>query len=185
MERTVNRQIILAELPHGKLSVENFKMREAPIPKPREGELLLHVRLVSLDAANRAWMQGETYRTAMNAGSVMDAYGLAEVLDSKAAAFAPGDLVFTTTGWQDYVVLPAGNVAKVERVEPLTHLLSVRYCRSNGLSRLAFNRAAKGRRDRSRVGRSGISRHFRRPNCEIKRLSRHRDRRIGRSAVGL
>jgi NADPH-dependent curcumin reductase CurA len=124
MDRTVNRQIILAELPKGKLSVENFKMREAPIPKPREGELLLHVRLVSLDAANRAWMQGETYRAAMNAGSVMDGYGIAEVLDSKATGFTPGDLVFTTTGWQDYVVLPAGNVAKVERVDPLTHLLS-------------------------------------------------------------
>jgi NADPH-dependent curcumin reductase CurA len=124
MDRTVNRQIVLAELPKGKLSIDNFKMRQTSIPKPQEGEVLLHVRLVSLDAANRAWMQGETYRAAMNAGSVMDGYGLAEVLVSNAAGFAPGDLVLTTTGWQDFVALPASNVVKVERVDPLTHLLS-------------------------------------------------------------
>lgn len=124
MNRTVNRQIFLAALPNGKLSVQDFEMREAPIPTPKEGELLLRVRLVSLDAANRAWMQGETYRAALEAGNVMDGYGIAEVLDSNAIGFAPGDLVFTTTGWQDYIALPAGNVAKVERVDPLTHLLS-------------------------------------------------------------
>lgn len=124
MNRTVNRQIILAAQPKGKLSVEDFKMREVPIPTPKEGELLLRVLLVSLDAANRAWMQGETYRAAVTAGSVMDGYGIAEVLDSKAIGFAPGDLVFTTTGWQDYIAVPASNVVKVERVDPLTHLLS-------------------------------------------------------------
>lgn len=124
MNRTVNRQIILAALPNGKLSVQDFEIREAPIPTPKEGELLLHVRLVSLDAANRAWMQGETYRAALDAGNVMDGYGIAEVLDSNAIGFTRGDLVFTTTGWQDYIAVPAGNVAKVERVDPLTHLLS-------------------------------------------------------------
>jgi NADPH-dependent curcumin reductase CurA len=124
MDRTVNRQIVLAELPKGKLSVNNFKMRKAEIPTPRDGDLLLQVRLVSLDAANRAWMQGETYRAALDAGSVMDGYGIAEVIASKVTGFAVGDLVFTTTGWQDYLALPAGNVVKVERMEPLTHLLS-------------------------------------------------------------
>ena len=124
MERTINRQIILAKLPKGKLSVDDFNVREAPIPKPTEGELLLKVRLVSLDAANRAWMQRETYRAAMKAGDLMDGYGIAEVLASKAVGFAPGDLVFTTTGWQNYVALPASTVVKVEQVNPLTHLLS-------------------------------------------------------------
>lgn len=125
MASTINRQIILAELPKGKLSAENFKMREAGIPEATEGELLLRVRLVSLDAANRAWMQGETYRAALNAGALMDGYGLAEVMESKAANFARGDLVLATTGWQDYIALPAVNVLKVERLDPLTHLLSV------------------------------------------------------------
>jgi NADPH-dependent curcumin reductase CurA len=90
MAGTVNRQIILAELPKGKLRAGDFQMREASIPKARDGEVLLRVRLVSLDAANRAWIQGETYRAATKAGSVMDAFGLAEVVESKAAGFRTG-----------------------------------------------------------------------------------------------
>jgi hypothetical protein len=70
-------------------------------------------------------MHRETYRAPVEAGNVMDGYGIAEVVDSKATGFAPGDLVFTTTGWQDYIAVPASNVVKVERVAPLTHLLSV------------------------------------------------------------
>src|ERR1700683_2932586 len=125
MSGTVNRQIILAELPKGKRRAHDFKMREASIPQARDGEVLLRVRLVSLDAANRAWMQGETYRAATKAGSVMDAFGIAEVVESKAAGFSRGDLVLTMTGWQDSLPLPAGHLAKEERIDPLTHLLSV------------------------------------------------------------
>lgn len=125
MVASVNRQIVLAELPTGKLSASHFAMRETQMPQPRDGEALLRVRLVSLDAANRAWMQGETYRAAMNAGSVMDGYGIAEVIESKGDGFAPGDLVFTVTGWRDYLVLPVGNLVKVPRMDPLSHLLSV------------------------------------------------------------
>ena len=50
---------------------------------------------------------------------------VAEVIESKAPGFAPGDLVFSDTGWQDYAVLPAKHLAKVPHVEPMTHLLSV------------------------------------------------------------
>jgi NADPH-dependent curcumin reductase CurA len=80
---------------------------------------------VSLDAANRAWMQGATYRSALKAGDVMAGGALAEVVESRAASLTPGDLVFADTGWQEYAVLPARHLSKLPRVEPLTHLLSV------------------------------------------------------------
>jgi len=83
------------------------------------------VLYVSLDAANRAWMQGATYRSALQAGDVMAGGALAEVVESKADGLAPGDLVFADTGWQEYAVLPGKRLAKLPRVEPLTHLLSV------------------------------------------------------------
>ena len=56
---------------------------------------------ISLDAANRAWMQGATYRSAVEANTVMAGGGVAEVVDSKAPGFAKGDLVFADTGWQE------------------------------------------------------------------------------------
>ena len=120
-----NQQIHLVETPKGKLSAAHFHATEADMPIPREGEVLLRTRYLSLDAANRAWMQGATYRAAVEAGSVMAGGALAEVVESRAPHLAPGDLVFADTGWQAYAALPARHLVKLEKMEPMTHLLSV------------------------------------------------------------
>ncbi|MDO9057702.1 MAG: NADP-dependent oxidoreductase, partial [Bradyrhizobium sp.] len=92
MSETVNRQILLVEKPTGKLGPEHFKLTQAAIPEPKDGEVLLKVRYISLDAANRAWMHGATYRAAVEANTVMAGGGIAEVVASKAAGFSPGDI---------------------------------------------------------------------------------------------
>jgi NADPH-dependent curcumin reductase CurA len=56
---------------------------------------------------------------------VMAGGALAEVVESRADGFSPGDLVFADTGWQEYAALSARSLAKLPRIEPLTHLLSV------------------------------------------------------------
>jgi NADPH-dependent curcumin reductase CurA len=125
MDRSVNRQILLVEKPSGKLAPEHFKLREGAIPEVRDGEALLRVRFISLDAANRAWMHGATYRSAVEANSVMAGGGIAEVVSSKAEGLAPGDIVFGDTGWQDYAAVAAKYLAKMPKIEPMTHLLSI------------------------------------------------------------
>ena len=122
---TMNRQIQLASLPTGKLGPEHFQLAEAPMPAAADGEVLLKVLLISLDAANRAWMQGATYRAALAAGQVMAGGTLSEVVESRAPGFAPGDLVFADTGWQAYAALPAKLLTRQTRRGPLSHLLSV------------------------------------------------------------
>src|ERR1700743_3812112 len=125
MNATVNRQVLLVEKPTGKLAPEHFKMSEGAMPEPGDGEALLRVRYISLDAANRAWMHGATYRAAVEANTVMAGGGIAEVVSSKAPGVAPGDIVFGDTGWQDYAAVPAKHLNKMPRLEPMTHLLSV------------------------------------------------------------
>jgi hypothetical protein len=125
MTANSNRQIQLAETPKGKLAPEHFRLDTVPIPAAKAGEALLRVRYISLDAANRAWMQGATYRSAVTPGMVMAGGALAEVIESKAPELKPGDLVFADTGWQDYAALPAKHLTKLPKLEPLTHLLSV------------------------------------------------------------
>jgi len=120
-----NRQIILVARPKGKLGPEHFQMVEGVAPDPKESEVLLRVRLISLDAANRAWMQSATYRSAVEAGAVMAGGAIAEVVMSRASDFKPGDLVFADTGWQDYAALPAKALIKLPHIEPITNLLSV------------------------------------------------------------
>lgn len=95
------------------------------MPEAKEGELLVRTKLISLDAANRAWMQGATYRSAVEAGTVMAGGPVSEVIEAKAPGFAKGDLVFTDTGWQDYAAVQAKGAQKLPKMEPLSHLLSV------------------------------------------------------------
>src|SRR5258708_40152547 len=120
-----NRQFVLDQIPKGKLSTEHFRLTEAPIPSPGEEEVLLRVRYVSLDAANRAWMLGPTYRAALKAGDVMAGGAVAEVVESGSSGFKPGDLVFGDTGWREYGGLPATGVMKAMARGPLSPAGSV------------------------------------------------------------
>ncbi len=121
-----NRQILLDRLPGGEhLAPEHFALKVGERPAPGEGEVLLKTRYISLDAANRAWMQGATYRSALEGGQVMAGGGLSEVVESHVAHLKPGDLVFADAGWQEYAVLPGKRLEKLPDLKPETHLLSV------------------------------------------------------------
>src|SRR5439155_26766563 len=125
MNDTVNRQILLVEKPTGKLGPEHFKLVNGAVPEPKDGEVLVRTRYISLDAANRAWTHGATYRAAVEANTVMVGGGIAEVVSSKSPDLKQGDIVFGDTGWQDFAAVPAKHLAKMPKLEPMTHLLSV------------------------------------------------------------
>ena len=120
-----NRQIVVAELPKGALGPEHFELQDAPMPEPQEGEVLLRTILMSIDAANRSWMQGATYRDAVHAGDPMPTYAICEVVDSKSPRLTAGDIVAAESVWADHVARPAHKLQKLPKVEPLSHLLSV------------------------------------------------------------
>ena len=123
-----NRQFLIDHLPTSKLTPDVFRLGEGAMPSPAEGEVLVRTLYISLDAANRAWMWGATYRAAVKQGDVMAGGALAEVVESRALGFAPGDLVWGDTGWQDYVALKASDIEKLGKApagQPLTYLMSV------------------------------------------------------------
>ncbi|MEW6444061.1 MAG: NADP-dependent oxidoreductase [bacterium] len=120
-----NRQIVVATLPKGRLGTEHFVMREGAPPQPAESEVLVRVRYISIDPANRAWLQGTTYREAVKAGDVMPGYALGEVVASRHPKLKEGDLVAGDCGWQEYAVRPGGQLYRQPRIQPLTHLLSI------------------------------------------------------------
>ncbi|WP_299612795.1 NADP-dependent oxidoreductase [uncultured Tateyamaria sp.] len=120
-----NRQIVVASLPQGALGPEHFELQDTPMPEPQEGEVLLRTILMSIDAANRSWMQGATYRDAVNAGDPMPTYAICEVMESKSPRLAAGDIVAAESVWADHVTRPAHKLQKLPKVQPLSHLLSV------------------------------------------------------------
>jgi NADPH-dependent curcumin reductase CurA len=121
---TQNRQIVVRDLPQGDLTEDHFELRESEMPSIGAGEALVRTILISIDAANRAWMQGPTYRKAVKAGDVMHAYCIGEVVESKSDALASGDIVATEANWADYVAVKADDAEKLPDYRPLSHLIS-------------------------------------------------------------
>jgi hypothetical protein len=119
-----NLQILLMERPRGPLEEKHFATRSAPVPAPADGQVLVRTVLLSLDAANRAWMQGATYRAALEAGQVMSGYGVGEVVESCSPRFASGDHVLGELGWQEWCAADAKGFARCSAHRPLSHQLS-------------------------------------------------------------
>lgn len=122
---TENLQIVLREKPHGKLAAEHFEARAVPRAAPKEGEVLVRSVLLSLDAASRAWLQGATYKAAVNPGDVMHGYAIGEVVESRSPSFKAGDLVGGQLGWQEWPVVPARSLVRCPDHRPLSEQLSL------------------------------------------------------------
>lgn len=121
-----NKRILLSEIPQGKLTEEHFSSDEVETTPLADGEVLIKTLILSQDAANRAWMQGATYRSALSSGQVMSSGGLGEVIESKDDSVAVGQIVMADLGWQEYATLPAKHVSKVrEQDGPISHGLSL------------------------------------------------------------
>ena len=119
------RQVIVKELPKGALDPSHFELRETTLPALDDGQLLVRTILMSIDAANRAWMQGATYREPILAGDAMHTYALCEVVQSASPKFAQGDVVAVESVWADHAVVSARGALKLPKVPKLSHLMSV------------------------------------------------------------
>jgi len=121
-----NRRILLSEIPTGKLTEEHFTQDEIELTSPGEGEVLVRTLILSQDAANRAWMQGATYRSALSSGQVMSSGGIGEVVESNNERFSVGQIVSGDLGWQEYAVLLGHQLALLKDHDgPLSHSLSL------------------------------------------------------------
>ena len=118
----VNRQIVLASRPTGGLTSSHFAIVDEAIAEPAPGQLLVRNILLSIDPANRAWMQAATYRDRLEAGQVIDAFTLGEVIGQRNTNVAIGAVVECLHGgWQEYAVVDAEEVRVIDVVAPLQH----------------------------------------------------------------
>ncbi len=115
-----NRQVLVAELPQGRLEERHFKLTETEVPTPDEGQVLCRVLELSIDAAMRAGLQGSaSYAGKPQTDVVMGGGALARVEQSRAPGLEEGDIVRCRSGWQDFVVAEPKDLEKVEPLGPL------------------------------------------------------------------
>ncbi|MFM8355737.1 MAG: NADP-dependent oxidoreductase, partial [Gammaproteobacteria bacterium] len=80
----VNRQWVLAKRPFGMVTRDNFEYREAPIPVPADGEVLVRNLFLSFDPTQRGWMEDrESYLPPVGLGEVMRAGSVGQVVESR------------------------------------------------------------------------------------------------------
>ena len=114
-----SRRVVLASRPSGAPVPENFRLEEAGIPQPADGEMLLRTLYLSLDPYMRGRMNdGPSYAPPVQLDEVMTAGTVARVEASNNPNYAVGDLVLSPGGWQEYSISDGTGAAKLDRDMP-------------------------------------------------------------------
>ncbi len=123
----INRQVLLASRPQGRVVEENFRIVEAPVGRPGAGEVLVKNEWLSLDPYMRGRMNDvKSYVPPVQLGEVMVGQTAGEVIESQDPRFKPGDQVLTQLGWQLYGVVKAGELTPIDaKRAPASYYLGV------------------------------------------------------------
>jgi NADPH-dependent curcumin reductase CurA len=102
----INRRILLAARPRGVPVPRDFRMVEAAIPEPQDGQVLLRTLYLSLDPYMRNLMDegGTDYAPAVSLGEPMVGGTVSRVAVSRHPGFHAGDWVLGNAGWQDFAL---------------------------------------------------------------------------------
>ncbi|MFW9996255.1 MAG: NADP-dependent oxidoreductase [Candidatus Odinarchaeota archaeon] len=132
MTNLINRQWRLASHPKGFIKESDFTWHEEKVPGLKEGELLIRNMYLSLDPANRGWINPAdvpSYIKPVEIGDVMRGIALGVVEESNNPKFARGALVTGLFGWQDYYVSDGSGLTPLDLTRspstPLTAYLNV------------------------------------------------------------
>ncbi len=119
---TTNRQIHLVSRPDGEATSANFKLVEAAVGDPGEGQVLVRNHYLSLDPYMRGRMNdAKSYAQPQALNQVMQGGTVGEVVASRHAGYRPGDMVVGYGGWQQFTMLDAGTPGVLRKVDT-THV---------------------------------------------------------------
>lgn len=111
----LRRSVVLKRRPRNEPSAEDFEIRQDPIPQPATGEVVTRTIWLSIDPYMRGRLREvQSYAPAVQIGEVMTGETAGEVVASAHPAFAAGDLVVGSRGWQSHSVTPGERLVKVD-----------------------------------------------------------------------
>jgi NADPH-dependent curcumin reductase CurA len=117
-----NRQILLARRPTGLVGDDDFTIVEGPPPEPADGEALMRVEWLGIDATVRTWLnRGEGYLPPVEVGEVVRCSGIGRVVATRCDAYEVGDIAYSLPGWQEYAIVR--DDLFTTRLDPGTDLL--------------------------------------------------------------
>jgi NADPH-dependent curcumin reductase CurA len=122
MTKIVSREIRLASRPKGLPSPDNFTVASVEVGAPTAGQVLVRNLYMSVDPYMRGRMnEGKSYIPPFESGKPLEGGAVGEVVESKADAFKPGDVVLSSFGWREYFIsAPQGLHPIRHKLEPLS-----------------------------------------------------------------
>lgn len=118
------RNIILTHRPTGIPQPSDFALTETEMPSPGPGEILVRMRVGSVDPAIRGFLDDRpSYLPPVALGAPINGMSLGEVVESNNPAYPIGTLVRAFATWSDhYVIGPDALGLEVVRQQPGTEL---------------------------------------------------------------
>lgn len=117
MTKVLNRQWRLASHPIGLIKESDFIWQEEEIPDLRDGEVLIRNIYLSLDPANRGWINPvkakHHYVKPVGIGDIMRGSCIGVIEESKNTLFEKGEIVTGLFGWQDYFISDGKNLTSL------------------------------------------------------------------------
>ncbi len=111
----MNRQITLAARPVGYPKESDFNLVEAPMPTPKDEEVLVKTIYLSVDPYMRGRINAaKSYAANVEIDEVMVGSVIAEVIETKHPNFEVGDIVNAGIGWQEYGVAAGDGLRKID-----------------------------------------------------------------------
>ena len=123
----VTRQIKLAAKPVGMPKESDFRIDEASMPEPADGQVLVKTTYLSVDPYMRGRITGvKSYADPVLPGDVMVGGVTGDVVSSKFPGLQAGDAVVGYWGWQDHAVVPGAGLQKLNaQMGPVSTALGI------------------------------------------------------------
>lgn len=123
----MNKTILLKNRPKGKPTLNDFEFVEEEKPSPKNGEILLKTKYISVDPYLRGRMRDEeSYIEPFKLNEPVESGIIAEVIESKNPNFSKGDYVNGMLKWKEFQTSPGTGLNKVNKeLTPITAFLGV------------------------------------------------------------
>ncbi|SIN67896.1 hypothetical protein SAMN02745824_1767 [Parasphingorhabdus marina DSM 22363] len=123
---TVSGKIILRREITASPVAADFELAEEVLADPAAGELLVRVIYLSLDPYVGSALRGRHMTPQPLPGDLIPGKGIGQIVASADPDFAVGDYVTGEMGWRDHVLVPAGDMRKVDKeMAPLSAQIGV------------------------------------------------------------
>lgn len=120
MTPPLNRQLLLARHPKGRVAAEDFRLVETPLPALVAGQVQVRTVYLSIDPTMRVWLHPiDTYLPMIQPGEVFRAIAIGVVEASRHEGLAVGALVQGLWGCQEHAVVEGASVLALPPIAPL------------------------------------------------------------------